>query len=212
MNPAAALALVVAALFAVANWVSRAREDRALELVTKPTVMVALIVAAAVLDPAAGEEARRAWFVAALVCSLAGDVFLMLDRFVPGLAAFLVGHLCYLAGFWTDPPSAGALVAAALVAAIPIGLVAVRVARGIRARGEPAVLAPVLGYIVVIGAMVASALACGPPAAAGGAVLFAFSDSVIAWNRFVRPLAWAAVTIMVTYHAGQALLTLSLLA
>ena len=32
-----------------------------------------------------------------------------------------------------------------------------------------------------------------------------------AWDRFVQPLAWAAVTIMVTYHLGQVLLTLSLL-
>ena len=38
--------------------------------------------------------------------SLAGDVLLMLprDQFVAGLSAFLVAHLCYIAGFWTDGP------------------------------------------------------------------------------------------------------------
>ena len=47
--------------------------------------------------------------------------------------------------------------------------------------------------------------------AAVGAISFAGSDSLIAWDRFVRPLRWAPVTIMVTYHVGQALLVLSLL-
>ena len=51
----------------------------------------------------------RAWFVAALVFSLAGDVLLMLPReqFVAGLSAFLVAHLCYIVGFWTDGPARG---------------------------------------------------------------------------------------------------------
>ena len=31
----------------------------------------------------------------------------------------------------------------------------------------------------------------------------AASDALIAWNRFVRRLAWAPVVIMVTYHLGQ---------
>ena len=67
---------------------------------------MALIATALALTPAHDAGARRAWFVAALVCSLAGDVLLMLptDRFVAGLAAFLVGHLCYVAGFWTHGP------------------------------------------------------------------------------------------------------------
>jgi uncharacterized membrane protein YhhN len=70
---------------------------------------------------------------------------------------------------------------------------------------------PVIAYISVISAMVVSALASGNVAAGTGAVLFAGSDSLIAWDRFVRPLQWAPVAIMVTYHVGQALLVLSLL-
>jgi uncharacterized membrane protein YhhN len=66
--------------------------------------------------------------------------------------------------------------------------------------------------MVVISVMVASALASGIAVAAIGAISFAASDSLIAWDRFVRPLAWSGVVIMVTYHVAQALLTLSLLA
>ena len=43
----------------------------------------------------------RAWWVAAIVLSLLGDVFLMLpsDRFVFGLVSFLLAHLAYIGGF-----------------------------------------------------------------------------------------------------------------
>jgi len=65
--------------------------------------------------------------------------------------------------------------------------------------------------MAVISAMLATALATGNVLAAAGAVLFVASDSMIAWDRFVRRFAWAPVAIMVTYHLGQAGLVASLL-
>jgi uncharacterized membrane protein YhhN len=170
------------------------------------------VVAAATLDPATGADARRSWFVAALVFSLAGDVLLMLshEQFVAGLVAFLVGHLCYIAGFWTDGPSAVAFAGSAVVVALAIGVLARRILPSVRA-SEPGLVGPVAGYMLVIGVMVATAIAVGNPLAAAGAVLFAGSDSMIAWDRFVGEFPGAGVSIMVTYHLGQALLVLSLL-
>jgi uncharacterized membrane protein YhhN len=202
---------MVAACFAAGNWWSRLRHDRRLELVTKPATIAALVVAAIALDPAPGADTRRTWFVVALVWSLAGDVALMLPgRFVAGLAAFLVGHLAYVAGFWTRPPGLAAVAVAAVVVAVPVGALAARLVRALRASGERGLVAPVLAYVVVIGAMVVSALASGNAVAGAGAALFATSDALIAWDRFVAPWRPAAVTIMVTYHVAQALLVLSL--
>ena len=61
-----------------------------------------LIACALALDP--DDPAVRAWFVAALVLSLAGDVFLMLpqDLFVFGLGSFLLGHIAYIVGMHVD--------------------------------------------------------------------------------------------------------------
>jgi uncharacterized membrane protein YhhN len=213
VNAATVSALFVAAFFAVGDWVAKARSQRLLEYLCKPATLVALIVAAGVLDPAAGAHSRRAWFVAALICSLAGDVLLMLpqDRFVFGLAAFLVGHLCYLAGFWTHGPSALALVLAVVVVAAVVVPLGRRILTAIAASGRARELgAPVTAYIAVIAAMLATALATGNVVAAVGAVLFVASDSMIAWDRFVRSFAWAPVAIMVTYHLGQAGLVASL--
>jgi uncharacterized membrane protein YhhN len=77
-------------------------------------------------------------------------------------------------------------------------------------KNHPELSAPVSAYIAVISVMVACALATGEPFAATGAVVFMASDSLIAWNRFVKHLAWAPVAIMVTYHVAQAGLVLSL--
>ena len=113
--------------FAVGDWIAvpggrRRRRAwwRRVEYVCKPATVLALIVAAAALDPAAGADARQRWFVAALVFSLAGDVLLMLprDQFVGGLSAFFVAHCCYLAGFWSRGPALVPLLAAVVVAAV----------------------------------------------------------------------------------------------
>jgi uncharacterized membrane protein YhhN len=196
---------------AFANWYSRTTDDRRLEYVTKPTAMVLLAGVAIALDPAGGETARRAWFVAAVLLSLAGDVFLMLpdDRFVAGLASFLLAHLAYVAGFLVDPPDTTATLVAAFAVVLVAATLAAPVVWSLRRR-SPELTVPVVVYMVVISAMVTLAIATGSPFAGVGAVLFFVSDYVIARDRFVRPLAWAPLAIMVLYHLGQAGLVLSL--
>ncbi len=217
MNAAAGIAFGIAFVFAVGDWTAKARSPRAgsaLEYLCKPATLVALTFAAGLLDPAADAHTRRAWFVAALVFSLAGDVLLMLPRdlFVPGLAAFLVGHICYLIGFWTHGPSAVAFVVAAVVTLAFVAPLGARILGAIARSGLPVDLRVAVAiYMTVISAMVATALATGNVVAGVGAVLFAASDSLIALDRFVRPLRWAPVVIMVTYHLGQAGLVASLL-
>jgi uncharacterized membrane protein YhhN len=206
----AAIALAITACFAIGDWISRARLDRRLELVCKPATLLGLVAVALLIDPQI--DAQRAWFVVALVFSLAGDVLLMLphERFVGGLAAFLVAHLCYVGGLWQRDPTGWALAVAGFAVAVAVLPVAVVVVRGVRATAGPALAGPVLAYVVVISTMLAVALATRSVLAGAGAALFVASDSMIAWNRFVHSFAAASVAIMVTYHLGQAGLVLSL--
>lgn len=217
VNVATWIAFAVAFVFAVGDWTAKARSPRAgsaLEYLCKPATLAALTFAAGLLDPVADAHTRRVWFVVALVFSLGGDVLLMLPRdlFVPGLAAFLVGHVCYLIGFWTHGPSAVGFVVAAVVTLVFVVPLGARILGAITHNGLPTDLrVAVAVYMTVISAMVATALATGNVVAGVGAVLFAASDSMIAWDRFVLPLRWAPVVIMVTYHLGQAGLVASLL-
>jgi uncharacterized membrane protein YhhN len=202
--------LGVAGVLAVANWLAVALERKALEYVCKPGTLAALIGVALVLDPTHGDT--RAWFVGALVLSLAGDVFLMLpsDRFVAGLAAFLLAHVAYVVGLTRHGGSALAVAVAAIPVVIVAGVLGARFLRAARAAGHDELVGPLVAYMAVIAAMVACALASGVVLAGVGAVLFMASDALIAETRFVRSRRLAPVAIMVTYHLGQAGLTLSL--
>jgi uncharacterized membrane protein YhhN len=215
VTTAAWVALAIAGPFAAGDWYSRARDPASptaarLEYLCKPGTLVALIAAAALLDPHRGSV--RAWFVAALVLSLVGDVLLMLPReqFVGGLGAFLLAHVCFIAGFVAGGLRAPAFALALLGTAVVLAPVARRVLRGVQAH-EPALRPPVVAYLIVIATMLAAAVASGNAFAAVGAVLFVTSDSMIAWSRFVAPFEAAPVVIMVTYHLAQAGFVLSLL-
>jgi uncharacterized membrane protein YhhN len=212
VTTAATVLLVAAGLVAVADWVAVGRGFTRLEYVCKPGALVLLIAVALTLDPAQGDV--RAWFVAALVLSLAGDVLLMLpaDRFVPGLASFLLAHVAYVVGLNLHGVSIGAIALAAIPVAAVAAVLAVRILSAMTTNGNRELIAPVVAYMVVISAMVTSALASVNAWAVVGAGLFFASDALIAETRFVRPVTpTLRVAIMVTYHLGQAGLVLSLL-
>jgi uncharacterized membrane protein YhhN len=210
MTTAAWVALAAAGVFAVGNWVAVAGANQPLEYVCKPATMVALLVVGLTLDPEIG--GRRGWFVVALVLSLAGDVLLMLPRdlFVPGLVSFALAHVGYVIGLRVEGAGLGATVVAAAVVVTVAAFVGTAIVRAVRRGPHSELEGPVVAYMCVIGAMVTCALATGNPLAAAGASSFFASDALIAWNRFVQPLAWAPVTIMVTYHLGQTGLVTSL--
>jgi uncharacterized membrane protein YhhN len=203
-----AVALVLAAAFG--NWTAVASENKGLEYICKPLVMVLLIALALSIDPQ--DSTARTWFVVALVFSLAGDVFLMLpkDLFVFGLGAFLVAHLAYVVGMVAEGVQLARLLAGVILVAIGILVLGTQIVRAAQAT-DSALTIPVMAYIGVISAMVVAAVGTGEPLAIAGALLFYASDALIAWTRFIRPTTWAPVTIMVTYHLAQLGLVLSLI-
>ena len=210
MNGPTLIALALAAIAASGDLTSILLHNRRLEFATKPTVMVLLIAAALLLRPASPDE--RALFVAALVLGLAGDVFLMLpDRYlIPGIVAFLLGHLVYAAGFRFAGFNVAGLIAGLVVAAVTAALLLRRILRALEESGRTSLRNPVLAYAVVISLMTVSATASGNLVAAAGGLLFFFSDVIFAWYRFVKPVRWGQPVNIVMYQAGQALLVLSL--
>jgi len=191
---------VAFAVFAVANWVAVARGDKPLEYLTKPAALVALTIWAATGDDVSP------WLIAALALSLLGDVYLMLptDVFTAGLGAFLLAHVAYVIDFDVSLGSRMLWLVVALVAMSPFAI------RIVRAVANGTLRLAVIAYMTVIALMVGSALASGSFAAQIGGLLFMASDTILGWNRFVRPLSWARPAIMVTYHLGQLGLTYAL--
>ena len=214
-------ALVAAALMAsAADWVAVGREAKRAEYLLKPLAL-ALLVAGAVAFRGSASNGRWAWTVAALLLSLAGDVFLMLPRdlFVAGLASFLLAHAAYVVAFNQAAPPPGRTVVAA-VGVLGVGAsLYVPIRRGAAAKGHPELAVPLAVYLLAIGAMVVSAIGtAGRPdwtggasaLAVAGAGLFFVSDALIGWTRFVGDVHGSRVIIIVTYHVAQAMLTLAL--
>jgi alkenylglycerophosphocholine/alkenylglycerophosphoethanolamine hydrolase len=210
MNLPAWGAFALAAVASTGDVVSILRHDKRLEYATKPAVMVLLISAAVLLHPAS--QGERALFVVALVLGLTGDVFLMLpdEYLIPGIAAFLAGHLAYAAGFRFAGFALVGLVAGLVVVAATAGLFLRRILGAVESGGRAHLRNPVIAYAIVISLMTLSATASGNLVAAAGGLLFFFSDVIFAWYRFVKPVRWGQPVNIVIYQAGQALLVLSL--
>ncbi|HMG45759.1 MAG TPA: lysoplasmalogenase [Acidimicrobiales bacterium] len=210
MTTGAYLLVGLALVAAVVDWISVVDKDQQLEYLCKPLTVVVLIGAALALDPES--DAMRTWFVAALVFSLAGDVFLMLkdrDLFVFGLGSFLMAHLAYVLGFLQDDLGVVQLVGGLVVAGAAVGLVGLRIVNAAQEK-TPDLAVPVMAYMGVISLMLVVAVGTGDVVAVVGALLFYVSDALIGWTRFVRDFPWAPLAIIVTYHLAQVALVVSL--
>ena len=91
-------------------------------------------------------------------------------------------------------------------------LVGVPIAAGAaRRRGRWLAMA-VVAYLATISATVVAADASGDAVARIGALALYASDAVLGWNRFVQPIPHGRLLTRVPYHAGQALMVVSLIA
>lgn len=209
-------------VFAVLDWIAVARGSKPLELFAKPAVMASLLVWMFTAVPDGAVFGPWWWFILGIFFSMLGDIFLMLpkEQFIAGLVAFLVAHVMYVIGLNQQPPPlnvASAIIV--LVVSISAGRLFRRLSTGLREKGHTALLRPVLVYSVVITLMLVSALftlvhdvalwtALPAIFVSVGAFLFYVSDAFLAWNRFVVPLSYGKLRVIVTYHLGQILLVL----
>jgi len=201
-----ALAMATAALGAVE-----------LHRVFKPlTMLVAMAVVLAHVRGAADRLRRSdALLLVALAFSLAGDAFLMFPGFfIPGLVAFLLAHLAYIALFRQDAPWFASRRALAATLGIGVAMYAFLWQGGL----PGALRGPVAAYVLVIALMAAQAMGRATvqrnPAALAVAVgtgFFMLSDALLATNRFVSPLPMSQAWVLGTYYAAQVLIVMGVL-
>lgn len=149
-----------------------------------------------------------------LLCSLLGDIFLMLKnrKFSAGLISFLIGHCFYIAAFATQLETEPTL-SIYLTFTLAGMVVFVWLSKGLQEY-----LMPVAIYTAVISIMSVMAVSMYiemPNAltlsAALGAILFQFSDSMLAINKFKKPFAAAQPIILSSYYVAQMCITYSAL-
>lgn len=212
MNTVAIAALVAAGFAAAVNWGALATGRHGVEAVAKPLATALLVVVAATAG--APDGLVRVALVVAALCGLAGDVALLGNsetRFMAGLGAFAVGHAAYvLAALGAGVSARNALFAVPFMVVLLGWRFLPETVPGARRAGGTVLFVAVLAYAMIIAAMVVTATGTGSVVAALGAMLFAISDWVLGYDRFVRPVRGRDLLVMVPYHVGQALLIVGL--
>ena len=180
------------------------------------TILSCLFILAAVLQPRQLPGYFYIMLVGLVFC-LGGDVFLALPQermFLLGLVSFLLGHVCYVLGFfygaelnlWTWIGAEAGLAVSGLV------FFWLRPHLG-------TLLGPVIAYIVVITVMVIGAFTVfgdaglnltGRVMVLSGAVSFYFSDLLVARDRFLKAEFTNRLIGLPLYYGGQFLLAFSI--
>ena len=192
------LGLVAAATYLIAHSLGW----HTLALAMKPAPVLCLL---AFLLPVRNRDATL--IAGGLLLSAIGDLLLAASPalFLPGLVAFLLAHVAYIAAFLgrTSEPALRRLVPVVLFSGLAFHVL------------EPhlgAMRGPVIAYVVVIsmmlwraGAQIGADRTGGLSAwlATVGAWSFAISDLMVAWSRFVNPEAGLQFPLMLLYWAGQ---------
>lgn len=138
-----------------------------------------------------------------MLLSGTGDVILDIDRvglFIPGLVAFLLAHICYIAAFATElkfSPKRAIPLSLLLVYALVIGWYLKDIP------GDK--LVPVMAYLFIITLMAMGAFLLRRPfpLIAIGAVAFMISDTVIAVDKFLVEIPQSRLINIGIYYAAQ---------
>lgn len=204
--------LIVPFLLAVLDWVALYNNWKTVHAFAKQSVIIALI---AWLWFITNWQGTLLFFGIALVFSLAGDIFLLVDElFLPGLIVFLLAHISYIVGLNIQADLLSATsVGILLGVAVAVALVypPIRASLMKKAATRPMQI-PVLVYAIILSLMMFSAVATlfrsewtawNSLLMAAGGILFFISDYSLARDRFVYPIQNGNLRIMITYHLAQ---------
>lgn len=162
------------------------------------------------------------FLVAALSASWLGDLLLIRGEdpnyFVLGLGAFLVAHVLYVMTYTKAMQKNHELL---LIKKYPMIIVLLVGTSGLIFKilfpHLEEMIVPVALYTSVITAMSLAAIARKDKTSftswayvTAGALIFMLSDTLIAFNKFHEPIAWASIFIMSTYIAAQGLIVVGL--
>lgn len=151
----------------------------------------------------------------AFLFSAIGDYFGSCNHFILQMGSFAVAHVWFITYFasryFKKVEHDKKLTAKAkgyfiMVIFCTIALLATAFIKIVPAAEPGIIKTGVSIYACLIGAMMLTALLQRSSVFAIGAVLFVFSDFILAWNMFVEPVPHSRYLILITYYAAQWLL------
>jgi uncharacterized membrane protein YhhN len=204
---------ILALFFMGVNWLAIWFNWKIANYISKPAIILALL---GWYFTKAGASSSALWFGIGLVFALVGDTLLLLPgrSFLLGVTAFMLTHAAYIIGFNQAPPVMSPKIIVLTLVCFYLWLILyANLRKGALTNSDFLKMEiPLIIYNLVILLMVISALATNfrtnwLPAASTlvscGALLFLFSDVLLAVDRFIQPLPTARLWKRVTYQLGQ---------
>lgn len=151
----------------------------------------------------------------AFIFSAIGDYMGSCGNFLAQMGFFAIGHIWFIAYFIRryfskvekdmklTAKAKGYLVMVIFCTLTLLATAFIKIVPG----AEPGIIKVGVGiYACIISLMLLTALLQRSSLFALGAVLFVFSDFIIAWNMFVEPVPYRTYLVLVTYYLAQWLL------
>jgi alkenylglycerophosphocholine hydrolase len=203
----------LALIFIGMNWLAVWFNWKSANFISKPSIIISLL---GWLFSTTYLDVPAAWFSMGLAFALAGDTLLMFKgkSFLFGMIAFMLMHAMYIIGFNQSAFDINPTIIILSLASITIWIILFSSLRN-SALLNPEyrqLEIPLIGYNIIILMMVISSLMTNfrsdwSPAASVlvscGALLFFFSDVLLAVDRFINPMPTARLWKRVTYQLGQ---------
>ncbi|MDQ0268289.1 lysoplasmalogenase [Cytobacillus purgationiresistens] len=182
-------------------------QPQGVKILFKLIPMLLIIFYAYLIKPKDKQKLSAILLLGLFFCML-GDGLLI--WFVVGLTAFLIGHIFYTVGFFTQWKFSWPRALTIIPIAIYGFVMGSQLVEALQTNQQTALMIPVIVYIIAISLMFWSAVMSGNVAAMIGSGLFVISDSILAWNKFVEQIIYSGELIMITYYSAQFLIAYSL--
>ena len=212
--------LVLYFVLGLLNIYAEGQDDTLVLYISKPLLLTTLSLWFYLnVKPLASRTAKL--ILAGLIFSIGGDSLLMFVEngpkderfFLFGLGSFLIAQVCYLLGFLLYPGASNGAVARKPALTTPFLLYLIAIVSLLWSNLPGPMRIPVTFYSVAILSMATAAFNLRPLLSQkiflglmAGVLLFVFSDSLIAFNKFMHhafSIPYPRVLIMVTYLVGQ---------
>jgi len=177
-----------------------------LKILMKLIPMALIILLAKITRNVFSSTYKRIIVAGLFICMIADGVIYW---FLAGLITFFIGHIFFIFAFRHVSRKPVPIWAATLLLLYGATM-AFWVAGSQFSAGEFILAIAIIAYILIILTMGWTAIQTRIPLAISGALLFIFSDSVLAIDRFVYDIPYRDAFVMLSYYAAQFFIAVSI--
>ncbi|WP_411747784.1 lysoplasmalogenase [Psychrobacillus psychrotolerans] len=176
------------------------------KIIFKLIPMLLIILFASLQSGGESKKYKTLILIGLTVCMFADG---LIYWFIVGLITFLIGHIWYIFAFRNIKQTSIPKWAIALLLIYGLSMV-IWLAGTLWSQGDTVLALAVIIYIAVILTMGWNAFQTANKFVIIGAILFIFSDSTLAINKFIVDIPFSDALIMISYYGAQFMFALSI--